>query len=122
MSIPFRAIVCAICPTERGGELILSNELNTTNISQKLIAYFRDARIPQCWAEILCKIGEVTQNLQGNIEVSELTLPQNSIFLGSGLGVLDSVTHKAKAFTPVPTVIKYDHMTIDMLLSMGTHA
>jgi len=112
VSNPFRAIACAIHPTERGGELILSNELKKTNIRQELIAYLGGVWILQCWGEILYKIGKVTQNLQGSTEVSELTLPEKSVFLGSGLGALDSITHKAKAFTPMPTVIKYNHMTI----------
>lgn len=92
MSNPFRAIACAICPTDRGEKLILSNELNMTNTSQELIAYLRDAWILQCWGEILCKIGEVTQNLQGSTEVPELTLAENSVFLGSGLSALDFIT------------------------------
>lgn len=108
MSNPFRVIACA----ERGGELILSNELNMTNISQELIAYLGDAWILQWWGEILCKIVEVTQNLWGSTEIPELTLPENSVFLGSGLDALVSITHRAKALIPVPTVIKYEHMRI----------
>jgi len=48
VSNPFRAIACAIHPTERGGELILSNELKKTNIRQELIAYLGGVWILQC--------------------------------------------------------------------------
>lgn len=62
-----------------------------------------------CCGGILCKTGEVTENLQGGAEVW-VTFPKNSVFLGLSLSALDSVTVRAKAFTLVPTVIKYNHV------------
>lgn len=88
MSEPFGVIACAIRPTKRKG--VNSLKLNRKYISQELIsAYPWYSWILQYWGEILHKTGEVTQNLQGSTEVSELTLPENSVFLRANLGALD---------------------------------
>lgn len=59
------------------------------------------------------------QNRRGYAELARrhevrVTFPKNSVFLGSSLSALDSITVKAKAFTLVPTVIKYNHTRVSI--------
>lgn len=51
--------------------------------------------------------------MHGNAQISALTTAGDTL-LESDLGALDSVTYKAKEFTPMLTTFKYYHMRLLM--------